>query len=52
MNVIKVYKYNLYTKNLNHESLYIVKSEIGHVIYLDYNISIKMICLNHGSGGF
>ena len=26
--------------------------EVGHFICKDYNISTKMICLDHGSGDF
>ena len=31
---------------------FVVDAEIGHFIYENYNISTKMICLDHGSGDF
>ena len=49
---------DLVTKYINHkffvnsEFLFVVGHEIGHFIYEDYNISTKMICLDHGSGDF
>ena len=48
----------LKTNSINHKffvdskSLFLVGDEIGHFIYEDYNISIKMICLDHRSGDF
>ena len=49
---------DLVTKDINHkffvnsEFEFVVGDEIGHFIYEDYNISTKMICLDHGSWGF
>ena len=37
---------------VNSEFWFVVGDEIGHFICEDYNISIKMICLDHGSGDF
>ena len=37
---------------VNSEFLFVVGDEIGRFIYEDYNISTKMICLDHGSGDF
>ena len=37
---------------INSEFWFIVDDEIGHFIYKDYNISTKMIFLDHGSGDF
>ena len=31
---------------------FVVDAEIGHFIYENYNISTKMICLDHRSGDF
>ena len=48
----------LVTENIDHkffvnsEFWFIVGDEIGHFICKDYNISTKMICLDHGSGDF
>ena len=50
--------YDLVTKDIDHkffvnsEFWFVVGDEIRHFIYEDYNISTKMICLNHGSGDF
>ena len=49
---------NLVTEDIDHkffvnsEFWFVVGDEIGHIIYEDYNISTKMICLYHGSGNF
>ena len=49
---------DLVTKDIDHkffvnsEFWFVVGNEIGHFIYEDYNISTKMICLDHGSGDF
>ena len=49
---------DLVTEDINHkffvnsEFLFVVGDEIGHFICEDYNISTKMICLDHGSGDF
>ena len=49
---------DLVTEDINHkffvnsEPLFIVGNEIGHFIYEDYNMSTKMVCLDHGSGDF
>ena len=49
---------NLVTENIDHkffenlEFWFVVNDEIGHFICKDYNISTKMICLNHGSEDF
>ena len=46
------------TEDINHrffinlEFLFVVDDEIGRVICEDYNISTKMICLDHESGDF
>ena len=46
------------TEDINHkffvnsEFLFVVGDEIGRFICEDYNISTKMICLDHGSGDF
>ena len=37
---------------VNSKFWFVVSDEIRHCIYEDYNISTKMICLNHGSGDF
>ena len=36
---------------VNSEFKFVIGDEIGHFICEDYNISTKMICLNHGNGG-
>ena len=49
---------DLVTEDINHkffvnsEFYFIVSDKIGHFICEDYNISIKMICLNHESEDF
>ena len=49
---------DLVTKDINHkffvnsEFLFVVSDKIGHFICKDYNISTKMICLDHESGDF
>ena len=49
---------DLVTENISHKFfvnskfLFVVGDEIGHFICEDYNISTKMICLDHGSGDF
>ena len=49
---------DLVTKDINYkffvnlEFLFVVGDEIGHFICEDYNISTKMIFLDHGSGDF
>ena len=37
---------------VNSEFYFIDGDEIGYFICEDYNISITMICLDHGSGDF
>ena len=37
---------------VNSEFLFIVGDEIGYFICEDYNISTRMISLDHGSGDF
>ena len=37
---------------VNSEFWFVVGDKIGHFICEDYNISTKMICLDHGSGDF
>ena len=37
---------------VNSEFQFVVSDEIGHFICEDYNISTKMICLDHGSKDF
>ena len=37
---------------VNSEFWFVVGDEIGHFIYKNYNISTKMICLDHRSGDF
>ena len=37
---------------VNSKFWFVVDDEIGHFICEDYNISTKMICLDHGSGDF
>ena len=37
---------------VNSEFWFIVDDEIGHFIYENYNISTKMICLDHESRDF
>ena len=50
--------YDLVIEDINHkffvnlEFWFVVGDEIGHFIYEEYNISTKMICLDHGSGDF
>ena len=49
---------DLVTEDINHrffvnsEFYFDVDDKIGHFICEDYNISIKIICLDHGSGDF
>ena len=49
---------DLVTEDIDHklfvnlEFWFVVGDEIGHFIYEDYNISSKMICLNHGRRDF
>ena len=49
---------DLVIENINHKFFVNLKfyfgvgDEIGHFICEDYNILIKMICLDHGSGDF
>ena len=49
---------DLVTEDINHkffvnsEFQFIVSDEIGHFIYVDYNISTKIICHDRGSGDF
>ena len=49
---------DLVTKDINHKffvnskSLFVVGDEIGHFICEDYNVSIKIIYLDHGSEDF
>ena len=49
---------DLVTEDINHkffvnsEFQLVVSDEFGHFICEDYNISTKMICLDHGSGEF
>ena len=49
---------DLVTKDIDHKFFanskfwFIVGDEIGHFIYENYNISTKIICLDHGSGDF
>ena len=49
---------NLVTKDIDHKFFvnskfwFVVGDEIRHFICRDYNISTKMICLDHGSGDF
>ena len=49
---------DLVTKDIDHkffinsEFYFVVDDEIEHFICKDYNISTKMICLDHGSGDF
>ena len=49
---------NLVTEDINHkffinsEFYFVVSNEIGHFICEDYNISTKMICLDHGIEDF
>ena len=49
---------DLVKENINHkffvnsEFYFVVSDEIGPFICEDYNISTKMICLDHGSGDF
>ena len=49
---------NLVTEDVDHkffvnlEFWFVVGDEIGHFICEYYNISTKMIYLNHGSGNF
>ena len=55
---MKCIVYDLVTEDIdykffiNSEFWFVVSDEIGHFICKDYNISTKMICLNHGSGYF
>ena len=50
--------YDLVTKDINQkffvnsEFQFVVSDEIRHFICKDYNISTKMIGLDHGSGDF
>ena len=50
--------FDLVTKDIDHkffvnlEFWFVVGDEIGHFICEDYNISIKMICLDYGSEDF
>ena len=37
---------------VNPKFWFVVSDEIGHFICEDYNISTKMICLDHGNGDF
>ena len=37
---------------VNSEFYFVVSDETGHFICKNYNISIKMICLDYGSGDF
>ena len=37
---------------INLEFKFVVGDEIGYFICENYNISTKMICLDHGSGDF
>ena len=37
---------------VNSEFWFVVSDETGHFICEDYNISTKMICLDHGSEDF
>ena len=37
---------------VNSEFYFVAGDEIGHFIYEDYNISTKMICLDHRSRDF
>ena len=49
---------DLVTEDIDHkffvnlEFWFVVNDEIGHFIRKDYDISTKMIFLNHGSGDF
>ena len=49
---------DLVKENINHkffvnsEFYFVVSDKIGHFICEDYNISTKVICLDHGSGDF
>ena len=49
---------DLVTEDIDHkffvnlEFWFVVDDKIGYFICKNYNISIKMICLNHGSGNF
>ena len=37
---------------VNSKFYFVVGDEIGHFIFEDYNISTKIICLDHGSRDF
>ena len=44
---------NIYHKFfVNSEFWFVIVDKIGHFICEDYNISTKMICLDHRSGDF
>ena len=49
---------DLVTKDIDHkffvnsEFWFVISDEIGHFIFENYNISTKVICLNHESENF